>query len=1002
MKVLYLRTATFETVNSRMRLSLSGITYSPFFFRLATIFATAIALIHLLSCTAMRSEHQYSYISLPDDPLHTRIYTLKNGLTVYMSPQKDEPRIYTSIAVRAGSKNDPAETTGLAHYLEHMLFKGTDSIGALDYEKEKVELQKIIDLYEEYRSTDDPDRRADIYRQIDSTSNFAAEFTIPNEYDKLLSSIGARGTNAYTWVEQTVYLNDIPSNQLEKWLSIEAERFRSPVMRLFHTELETVYEEKNMTMDSDSRKIWENLYAGLFRKHTYGTQTTIGEAEHLKNPSIKNVIEYYRTWYVPNNMAICMAGDFDPDEAIRLIDEKFSNLKPGQVPEFFPPEEEPITKPVITRVKGPEAEELVIGYRFSGSGSGEMDILTLVDKILHNQTAGLIDLNLNQEQKVLDAGSMVVEMKDYATHILSAKPREGQSLDEIRELLLEQIEKVREGDFPDWLLEAIINDLKLEELKTHETNRGRSETFVDAFVLGLDWNDVTGRIDRLSRITKKDITAFAQEHYSDNYVAVYKEHGKDAESPKIQKPPITPLKVNRDRTSTFAENILLRKTEEIDPVFLDFERDIQSLDITPEVPLFAVKNTENALFSLYYVFDIGNNHSKTIDLALDYLSYLGTSKLTPAEFSQEMYKIGASFSAYTADDHLYLKLSGLQENFDAALAMLEELLTDAHPNTEVLEKLKAGVLKERADDKLSKKKILFEAMHNYGRYGASSPFTNVPDNEELKTITAEDLLAEIDTLMHYPHRVLYYGPAEPDSLSSELRELGHLKHELVPVPDAEPFTEIEQKENRVYVVDYDMTQAEILMLSRDRLYDADQVPLITLFNEYYGGGMSSVVFQELREAKALAYSVFSIYRIPKDKDEHHYIFSYIGTQADKLPEALSGITELFKDLPESPELFTTAKKGIRRKIRTERINKAKILFTREEAEKLGLDHDVRRDIFEKVHEFDFDDIAAFHRQRFADKKYTLLVLGNKENLDMETLGRFGKIIPLSLEEIFGY
>ena len=985
-----------------MHLFLSGIKYSPLFFRLAAIFTTAIVLIHLLSCTAMRFEKQYSYISLPDDPLHARIYTLDNGLTVYMSPQRDEPRIYTSIAVRAGSKNDPAETTGLAHYLEHMLFKGTDSIGALDYEKEKVELQKIIDLYEKYRSTDDPDKRADIYRQIDSTSNFAAKLTIPNEYDKLLSSIGARGTNAYTWVEQTVYLNDIPSNQLEKWLSIEAERFRNPVMRLFHTELETVYEEKNMTMDSDSRKIWENLYAGLFRKHTYGTQTTIGEAEHLKNPSIKNVIEYYRTWYVPNNMAICMAGDFDPDEAIKLIDEKFSVLEPGQIPEFIPAEEETISKPIINRTKGPEAEELVIGFRFGGSGSGDMDILTLIDKILYNQTAGLIDINLNQEQRVLDAGSMVVEMKDYATHILSAKPREGQSLDEARELLLEQIEKVGKGEFPDWLLEAVINDLKLEELKAHETNRGRSEAFVDAFVLGLDWESINGRIDRLSRITKKEITDFANERYGDNYIAVYKEHGKDAELPKIQKPPITPLTVNRDRTSTFAENILSRKTEEIDPVFVDFERDIQSLDITPEVPLFTVKNTDNPLFSLYYVFDVGNNHTKKIDLALDYLGYLGTSRLTPAEFSQEMYKIGASFSTYTADDHLYLKLSGLQENFDAALAMLEELLTDARPDKEALEKLKAGVLKERADDKLSKRKILFEAMHNYGKYGPSSPFTNVLDNEELKEISSEDLLVEIDTLMHYRHRVLYYGPAEPEKLAAGLRGLSHLKEKLNPVPEIEPFREIAQEENRVYIVDYDMTQAELLMLSRDKLYDAGQIPLITLFNEYYGGGMSSVVFQELREAKALAYSVFSVYRIPKDKDEHHYIFSYIGTQADKFPEALSGIKELLEDLPESPKLFATAKEGIHRKIRTERITKAKILFTREEAEKLGMNHDIRRDIFEKVEEFDFDDIAAFHRQRFANKKYTLLVLGKQENLDMETLDRFGKVIPLTLEDIFGY
>jgi len=278
----------------------------------------------------------YPYTTVKGDPLNTRIYNLSNGLTVYMSAHRDEPRIYTSIAVRAGSKNDPAETTGLAHYLEHMLFKGTDSIGSLDYEKEHVELEKITELFEEYRLTADPEKRAAIYKHIDSISNIAASYTVPNEYDKILNSIGAQGTNAYTWVEQTVYINDIPSNKLDQWLTMEAERFRNPVMRLFHTELETVYEEKNMTMDSDSRKIWEGLFSGLFKKHTYGTQTTIGTAEHLKNPSIKNVVNYYRTYYVPNNMALCIAGDFDPESTIKLIDEKFSVLQRKEIPLFTP------------------------------------------------------------------------------------------------------------------------------------------------------------------------------------------------------------------------------------------------------------------------------------------------------------------------------------------------------------------------------------------------------------------------------------------------------------------------------------------------------------------------------------------------------------------------------------------------------------------------------------------------------------------------------------------
>jgi len=972
------------------------------------VLALGLALLHLISCRSTMTEtktqqnQSYPYSTVSGDSLHTRIYKLKNGLTVYMSPYHDEPRIYTSIAVRAGSKNDPAETTGLAHYLEHMLFKGTDSIGSLDYAREHTELEKIIELYEKYRATSDPEHRAAIYRDIDSISNVAAQFTVPNEYDKLLNSIGAKGTNAYTWVEQTVYINDIPSNELDRWLTIESERFRNPVMRLFHTELETVYEEKNMTMDSDSRKLWEELFGGLFTRHTYGTQTTIGKAEHLKKPSIRNVIDYYRSWYVPNNMAICIAGDFDPDATIRLIDEKFSKLEPKTVPEFHPPVEPEITAPVVRTVTGPEAEELVLGFRFGGADSHDADMLALVDKILFNQTAGLIDLNLNQQQKVLEGGSMLVLMKDYSAHILSAKPREGQSLDEVKALLLEQLDLVRKGEFPDWLVTAVINDLKLEELKSYESNRGRSEAFVDTFVWGMDWVRQVSRFERLEKITKAEIVEFARKHYGNNYVAVYKKHGQRKSEAKIQKPPITPIKVNRDRSSAFAENLLAKKSGEVQPLFVDFKKDIGYYDLTPEISLNYVPNKENELYSLYLMIDAGSTLNRKIDTALDYLSYLGTSRLSPAEFSQELYRLGAEFTVLTSDDYVYLKLSGLRENFPQAIALLDELLQDAQPDAPALEKLKEGLQKERADEKLSKRKILFEAMVNYGKYGPKSPFTNVLSDEEIDRLTPEELLGEVKNFMSYRHRALYYGPDSPETLMQSLRSMRHFVQAFKPVPETDPFVELETRKNHVYVVDYDMTQAEIIMLSRSEGYDASSVPLVTLFNEYYGGGMSSVVFQEMREAKALAYSVFSVYRLPKEKSRHSYLFSYIGTQSDKLPEALEGFQTLMQKLPESPELLASAKAGIDQKIRTEHLTRGDVLFALEEARRLGLDHDIRQDVFREVPGMKFSDIEKFHETCFRDKPQIMLVLGKKEQLDLETLRKYGEISFLTLREIFGY
>jgi predicted Zn-dependent peptidase len=440
--------------------------------------------VHALSVI---SESRQSETSPTNDLLDAKIHTLDNGLKIYMTVYKNAPRIQTYIAVKAGSKNDPSDATGLAHYLEHLLFKGTTRFGTINYEKEAPLLKQIEEKFEEYRQTKDTLARKAIYSTIDSLSYEASKYAIPNEYDKMVGSIGAKGTNAYTWVEQTVYVNDIPSNQLENWLKLERERFGTAIMRLFHTELEVVYEEKNRSLDNDNRKIWHTLYKGLFEDHTYGTQTTIGTIEHLKNPSLTKVIDYFQTYYVPNNMAICLSGDFDPEEAVQLIDKYFGDMTPKAIPEFDPPAAKPLNEPKRYDIYGPDAEDMVIGFRFEGANSEEADYITLIDKILSNGSVGLIDLNLNQQQKVLGASSFTVPMKDFSAHVLSAQPKKGQTLDKVKQLLLSQLDSLKAGRFPDWLLEASLNNMKLDLINTYESNRQRASAFVQAYVWDMPW-----------------------------------------------------------------------------------------------------------------------------------------------------------------------------------------------------------------------------------------------------------------------------------------------------------------------------------------------------------------------------------------------------------------------------------------------------------------------------------------------------------------------------------
>jgi predicted Zn-dependent peptidase len=394
----------------------------------------------LMTVTDLSAQKKYDYTSVPGDPIGVRVYTLDNGLTVYLSRNDDAPRVQTNIAVRAGSKNDPSDATGLAHYLEHMLFKGTSRIATSDWEKEKVLLQQISDLYEQRRGVTDEAERERIYARIDSLSTLAAQYAIPSEYDKMISSIGARGTNAYTWVEQTVYVNDVPSDELEKWMMVEAERFQELVLRLFHTELETVYEEFNMGQDDDRRKAHKAMNEALFKNHPYGTQTTIGTGEHLKNPSMEKIHAYFRQYYVPNNMAVILAGDIDYDRTIALVDKYFGKWSPGPVPNFTFEPEEPLTGARGVEVKGPMAAWIDIAWRLPGARTdGEM-MAELIAGMLSNGMAGLIDLNLLQDQKVLGAAAYANNMKDYTVLYLHAEPKQGQTLEQVRDLLLQQVQ----------------------------------------------------------------------------------------------------------------------------------------------------------------------------------------------------------------------------------------------------------------------------------------------------------------------------------------------------------------------------------------------------------------------------------------------------------------------------------------------------------------------------------------------------------------------------------
>ncbi|HNS45751.1 MAG TPA: insulinase family protein, partial [Bacteroidales bacterium] len=654
----------------------------------------------------------YSYQIVTNDPLNARVYTLDNGLKVYLSVNKDQPRIQTLIPIRAGSTSDPVETTGLAHYFEHMMFKGTQQIGTTDWEQESMLLQQISDLFEEHRATNDPVQKLAIYHKIDSLSQLSAHYVATNEYDKLVSSLGAKNTNAGTSYDMTVYINDIPSNDLEKWIRLESERFSDVVLRLFHTELETVYEEYNMYNDMDDSRASNAMMEGLFPTHPYG-RDVIGLPEHIKNPSMVNIYDFYHTFYVPNNMAIVLSGDLDPDRTIQLINQYFGGKKPSKLPVIIQPVEEPITRPVVKEIHGPDAESVNLAFRFGGFNSADRKYVTLLDQMLSNSQAGLIDLDLNQQQKVLRAGSYGQFLMDYGIHQFYGTPREGQTLEEVKDLLLGEIEKVKKGEFDDWMLEAVINDFRLNEIRREESNASRAFTLVSGFINGTDRETQLSFIDEMEKITKEELVKFVNDHYKDNYVVVYKRLGEKDAVEKVEKPPITPVPVNRDLQSEFAKEFIKIPATEIKPVFLDFEKEIARETLSEGVEFYYMKNPTNELFSLNYIIDMGKNHDLNLPIAVNYLPYLGTDQYSPADLQKEFFRYGLQMGVSAGDERSYISITGLQKSFDKGVELLEHVLSSVQPDPAAYQEYVKGILKDRADNKLNSNTILWGALFNY-------------------------------------------------------------------------------------------------------------------------------------------------------------------------------------------------------------------------------------------------------------------------------------------------
>ncbi|QDP84988.1 insulinase family protein [Chryseobacterium sp. SNU WT5] len=946
------------------------------------------------------SGNGYTYKYVTNDPMSARFYTLKNGLTVILSPTKKDPRIQAYIAVKAGSKTDPRTNTGLAHYLEHMVFKGTDKYGSLDWAKEKPQLDIIDGLYEQYNKTKDETKRKAIYKKIDSVSGVASKFAIANEYDKMMASMGAQGTNAFTSFEQTVYTDDVPSSSLDKYLTVQGERFRNPILRIFHTELEAVYEEKNRTLDDDGDKVFEELFAQLFKKHNYGQQTTIGTVEDLKNPSLVEIRKYFNNYYVPNNMAVILSGDFNPDVVIGKVDKAFSYMKTKPVAKYAFAQEDAITAPIVKEITGPDAENVTIGYRLPGNKDKDVLIADLVGQILTNGKAGLLDLNLVKKQKLLRASAFTYTLIDHGILYLSAAPTNGQSLEEVKALVLGEIDNLKKGNFDEDLITSIINNIKKNKIYESENYSNRASSLMDAFTSELNWRDQVAYVNDLSKVSKTDIVNFANKYLGDNYVAVLKRKGESEGTLKIEKPQITPVETNADKQSAFVKMVGDMPNTASAAVFLDYNKDIQKSKLGKAEVLY-VPNTENQIFRLKYRYKIGSLNDLKQPLASQYLQFLGTDKMSAEEISKAFYKIACNFNISAGEEYTTVSIEGLQENFEKAVQLYEDLIQNVKADDAALKSLKERIAKARKDAKANKGAIM-QGLTNYALYGQDNKFNNVLSNAALEATTSAELVKRIKNLNNYEQTVIYYGPASLKELDIKLKEMHQFPAKFAVAPPEKVFKQIPQNKNQVLFTDYDMVQAETRWIRNTEKYNADKNTVVKVFNNYFGGGMGSIIFQTIRESKALAYSTYGVYVQPQKKDQEYYMVSYVGSQADKFNDATTAMNELLTTMPHLDENLNLAKTQVKKDIQTERITQDNIIFNYLAAKELGLSQDPRKDIYNSVDKITMQDLKNFHQNNFSKKPYTYAIVASEKKVSMKDMQKLGEVKKISLEELFGY
>ena len=946
-----------------------------------------------------------SYQSQAEDlnALKVKEYRLENGLTVWLNEDHSQPKVFGAVVVKAGAKDCP--DTGIAHYFEHMMFKGTDRIGTLDYESEKVLLDSIAMKYDELAMTEDTAARARLQKEINELSIRSSEYVIPNEFNRLINRFGGSGLNAATSYDATIYFNTFSPQYMVQWAEINSERLINPVFRLFQSELETVYEEKNMYGDFIGGQVMDTLMARYFGPHPYA-YPIIGSTKNLKNPRLTEMHKFFEDYYVASNMALILSGDFDAQQVMPILEKAFSRIRSGNAPKQEKVMLPPFNGRETMKVKFPIPFIKAMGLGFRGVSANHEDqvALNIAVNLLNNANGtGYLD-KLMVEHKLMGALAINESMNEAGILAVAIMPKLLiQSYSSAEKMVWDEINRVKNGDFSD----EMFNSLKLEQKRQYasslENIDSRATIMMNLFSQGKSWNDYLNEVARIESITKEDVVRVAQKYFSNNYLCVTKSTGKYPKDnlPKPAFSPVVPR--NADASSSYAKQLEKIPEQQVAPRIIDFEKDVKTSKLTPLVTLYTTPNPLNDIFTLNISYGIGALEQPELMQLTNYLQLLGTESLSFEQFRSRLQSIGSTLAFDVTPDAFVMKVTGFDNHIDETMELVGDFIRHAKADDKKLRQI--------VDDAKVSEKAFFKSGDNVAsalleqvKYGDQSRYLRKLSLSQIKKLKGKDMLAIYDKVRSVQCDLHYCGTLPVEKVIGTIRQ--HLPLERTTIASNSPYyRELKQYDRpTVFFIDMpDMAQSIVYgYVKGDPVDDKASRHASRLFSVYFGGDMSSLMFQEIREFRSFVYRTSGRYQLPNHahKGTAGSFTAMLSTQSDKTLDALGVLDSLIREMPLKPERMEAVKQTLVNRINNDyppfRNLSEKVASARME----GFDRDPAEEFLRDIATMDMQDISRFYREQISGRPVVYVIAGNRKHIDMKKLAEYGTIIKVKKKDIY--